>query len=112
MIKEDDNFQKDMALKEPKILDQYSLDINYITQAQVAHQARELYSRKIMYQNQIMNLKEKGKRLLKLDELDYVERQQEIDAQILAEKLLKKQKKNSSHRLKTEKYLYDQIQVM
>ena len=54
-----------------------------------------------------MNLKEKGKRLLKLDELDYVERQQEIDAQILAEKLLKKQKKNSSHRLKTEKYLYD-----
>ena len=59
-----------------------------------------------------MNLKEKGKRLLKLDELDYVERQQEIDAQILAEKLLKKQKKKSSHRLKTEKYLYDKIQVM
>lgn len=98
-----------MALKEPKILDQYSLDINYITQAQVAHQTRELYCRKIMYQNQLMNLKEKGKRLLKLDELDYVERQQEIDAQILAEKKLKQQKKNSSHRLKTEKFLYDRI---
>ena len=65
-----------------------------------------------MYQNQLMNLKEKGKRLLKLDELDYVERQQEIDAQILAENMLKKQKKNSSQRLKTEKFLYDRIQVM
>ena len=59
-----------------------------------------------------MNLKEKGKRLLKLDELDYVERQQELDAQILAETMLKKQKKNSIHRLKTEKFLYERIQLM
>jgi hypothetical protein len=65
-----------------------------------------------MYQNQLMNLKEKGKRLLRLDELDYVERQQELDAQLLAEKMLKKQKKNSTRRLKTERLLYERMQVM
>lgn len=37
MIRDDDNFQKDMALKEPKVLDAYSLDVNYITSAQVEH---------------------------------------------------------------------------
>ena len=65
-----------------------------------------------MYQNQLMNLKEKGKRLLRLDELDYVERQQELDAQLLAEKMLKTQKTNSSRRLKTERLLYERMQVM
>ena len=65
-----------------------------------------------MYQNQLMNLKEKGKRLLRLDELDYVERQQELDAQLLAEKMLKKQKTNSTRRLKTERLLYERMQVM
>jgi len=47
-----------------------------------------------------------------LDELDYVERQQELDAQLLAEKMLKKQKKNSTRRLKTERLLYERMQVM
>lgn len=55
-----------------------------------------------------MNLKEKGKRLLKLDELDNVERQMEVDAQIAADQMnLKKKKKNSAFRLKIEILIWD-----
>ena len=49
MIKDDANFQKDLTVKEPKILDGYNLDVNYITSAQVEHEARNLYCRKVMF---------------------------------------------------------------
>ena len=80
MIQNDTNFKKDLSLKHPEILDYFNLDIKYVTSAHVEEQNKELFDKKVMYLNQLMNLKQKGKRLIMLDELDYVERQQVLDA--------------------------------
>ena len=80
MILNDANFNKDQSIKRPEILDDFKLEIEYVTSDKVQDLNKELFDKKVMYLNQLMNLKQKGKRLMMLNDLDYVERQQQIDA--------------------------------
>lgn len=52
-----------------------------------------------------------------LDELDYVERQQALDAQIKAEEMFNKQKSRNrkisqTQKIESDKFIYDKVQVM
>ena len=45
------------------MLEDFEIEINYMTSAQVERKRFDLYKKKLMFQKQLMNLKEKGKRL-------------------------------------------------
>ena len=55
------------------------VDLNYITQHQVRRKRKELFTKKIFYQNQLTALKEKGKRLLMCEKIDRQTRKQAKD---------------------------------
>mmetsp|Transcript_39265 Transcript_39265/g.59934 ORF Transcript_39265/g.59934 Transcript_39265/m.59934 type:complete len:130 (+) Transcript_39265:192-581(+) len=67
-IKKSKNFSEN-EVKNPADLDDYRVDVDFMTNTQVVEKTAALFQKKVMYQNQLMNLKEKGKRLLKMQQL-------------------------------------------
>lgn len=55
------------------MLDDFDLDVRYLTDCQVEKRRRDLFLKKAMLQNQMMTLKEKGKRLGKIGVLNEIE---------------------------------------
>lgn len=53
-------------LEDPRI----QVDLNYITHTAVGKKRHDLYVHKVQFQNQLMTLKEKGRRLLIADKVD------------------------------------------
>ena len=65
-------FDQYCNLKKRNLLEDYEIEINYMTYSQVKRKRYELYKKKLMFQKQLMNLKEKGKRLQKVQDLEHI----------------------------------------
>jgi len=59
-------------LKQDEVVkdDDLILDLNYITHRQVGKKRKKLFAAKILYQNQLSCLKEKGRRLILCQQID------------------------------------------
>lgn len=62
--------QKKIEVEKMLVSPHLQVDFQYLTFRQVAARRENLFNKKVLYQNQLSSLKEKGKRLLACQELD------------------------------------------